>query len=70
MLSSELEVVDDLGFPMVTPVAEDLIKHSFNKGGNLGYNSKEEVDMAPRQRVLGKRRPLGTSLRSRPLIQF
>ena len=59
MLSSGSNVANDISFPVVAPAAKDLIEHSFNKGNNLGYNSKEEEDMAPKQRVLGKKKPTG-----------
>ena len=62
VLSLAIKVVDDIDFSMVAPATEDLIKHSFNKGDNLGYNSKEEEDMGPRARVLEKKKAAGDKL--------
>ncbi|GFZ11576.1 hypothetical protein Acr_22g0009740 [Actinidia rufa] len=51
--SSDSEAAD----PKVAPAAEDIIEHSFNQGGILGYNSKaEEGSITPRQRALGKKK--------------
>ena len=47
---------------MVPPISEDLIEHSFIQGGSLGYSSEGEVDMAPRQRVLVKKKAAGDEL--------
>ncbi|GFZ06555.1 hypothetical protein Acr_18g0007250 [Actinidia rufa] len=62
VLSSDLKVANDLKFLVVVPAAEDLIKHSFNRGNNLGYSSKVEVDMASRQRVLEKKKAIEDEL--------
>ncbi|GFS38219.1 hypothetical protein Acr_00g0056300 [Actinidia rufa] len=47
------QATNNLIFPVVAPTAEDLIEHSFNKGGSLCSNSNEEY-MVPKHRVLGK----------------
>ena len=49
MSSPSLEVVDDLEFLEVEPTVEDIVEHSFNQGGSLGYSSEEvENNMAPK----------------------
>ena len=54
---SDSKAVDNLNYLEVQPVVKYIVKHSFNQGGNLGFSSskKEEV-MAPKQRVLGKKK--------------
>ena len=61
MLISTFKATDDLGFPIVAPAAEDLIKHFFNQGGNL-RSSSEEIDMVPKPRTLGKKKATGVEL--------
>ena len=70
VLSTAFEATDDLGFPMVAPVVEDIIEHSFNKGGSLGYSLKEEeeeVDVGPKPRALRKKKAAGVELAKRPV---
>ncbi|GFS38220.1 hypothetical protein Acr_00g0056310 [Actinidia rufa] len=55
MLSLASKATNNLIFPVVAPTAEDLIEHSFNKGGSLCSNSNEEY-MVPKHRVLAQRR--------------
>ncbi|GFZ05198.1 hypothetical protein Acr_17g0007700 [Actinidia rufa] len=59
MLNSDFK--DDLEFPKVAPAAEDLIKHSFNQGGSLGFSSGGE-EMAPKVRALGKKKAMEAEL--------
>ncbi|GFY88831.1 hypothetical protein Acr_06g0007710 [Actinidia rufa] len=68
--SSDLEATDDLHFLKVGPIVKLLIEHflkvgptikllieySFNQGGSSGFSSEEEVNMAPKQQALGKKR--------------
>ncbi|GFY84393.1 hypothetical protein Acr_03g0011670 [Actinidia rufa] len=56
MPSSNSESVDDLHFPDIGSTAKLLIEHSFNQGDSSGSSLEEEVDMAPKQRALGKKK--------------
>ena len=57
MPSLDLKAVDDLKFPEVQPTIKDVVKHLFNQGSSLGSSLNEEEDiMAPKQRVLGKKK--------------
>ena len=63
MSSSDSEAVADLNFLEVVPTAEDIVEHSFNLGGSLGYNSEEEEDnVVSRQKALGKKKTAGIDL--------
>ena len=57
--SLDSEAVDNLDFPVVQLAAKDIVEHSFNQGGSLGSSLGEvEEVMAPRQRVLGKKKAM------------